>query len=99
MKLLLPMKRANFSKIEIEIFIYRKIGEISVDILDIILLSLLYSGVSFGGQKRAFDEIDRSGFDRFVKKNFDEIDRSGFDRFVKKDYDEIDRSGFDRFVE
>lgn len=34
--------------------------------------------------KKNFDEIDRSGFDSFVKKNFDEIDRGGFDGFVKR---------------
>ncbi|KAG8227765.1 hypothetical protein J437_LFUL005771 [Ladona fulva] len=35
--------------------------------------------------KRNFDEIDRSGFDSFVKRNnFDEIDRYGFDGFVRK---------------
>lgn len=61
-------------------------------------IPIVFSGVSFGGQKRNFDEIDRSGFDRFIKKNFDEIDRSGFDRFIKKNFDEIDRSAFSSFV-
>lgn len=57
-----------------------------------------FSGITFGNQKRNFDEIDRSGFNGFVKKNFDEIDRSGFDGFVKKNFDEIDRVGFGSFV-
>ncbi|XP_063237951.1 orcokinin peptides type A-like [Bacillus rossius redtenbacheri] len=56
------------------------------------------SGKGFGSQKRNFDEIDRTGFNSFVKKNFDEIDRSGFDSFVKKNFDEIDRAGFGGFV-
>ena len=45
---------------------------------------LCFSGITFGNQKRNFDEIDRSGFDGFVKKNFDEIDRVGFGSFVKR---------------
>merc|ERR1711874_444882 len=58
------------------------------------------SGLTFGKQKRNFDEIDRAGFGAFVKRNFDEIDRSGFEGFVKrpwfqkKNFDEIDRVGF-----
>lgn len=57
------------------------------------------SGQGLGAQKRTFDEIDRSGFNSFIKKkNFDEIDRSGFDGFVKRNFDEIDRSGFNSFV-
>ena len=59
---------------------------------------LCFSGITFGNQKRNFDEIDRTGFNGFVKKNFDEIDRSGFDGFVKKNFDEIDRVGFGSFV-
>lgn len=59
---------------------------------------LCFRGITFGNQKRNFDEIDRSGFNSFVKKNFDEIDRSGFDGFVKKNFDEIDRVGFGSFV-
>jgi hypothetical protein len=57
-----------------------------------------FSGITFGNQKRNFDEIDRTGFNGFAKKNFDEIDRSGFDSFVKKNFDEIDRVGFGSFV-
>ena len=57
-----------------------------------------FSGMTFGMEKKNFDEIDRAGFGRFVKKNFDEIDRSGFGRFVKKNFDEIDRNGFGSFV-
>jgi hypothetical protein len=30
------------------------------------------------------DEIDRSNFGTFAKRNLDEIDRSDFGRFVKK---------------
>uniref|UniRef100_R4FK46 Putative orcoquinin n=1 Tax=Rhodnius prolixus TaxID=13249 RepID=R4FK46_RHOPR len=71
------------------------------------------SGITFGSQKRFdplssayaadkrnFDEIDRSGFNSFIKKkkNFDEIDRSGFDGFVKRNFDEIDRVGFGSFI-
>merc|ERR1711983_147468 len=55
-------------------------------------------GMTFGVQKRNFDEIDRVGFNNFVKKNFDEIDRVGFNSFVKKNFDEIDRAGFNGFV-
>merc|ERR1711963_1129962 len=55
-------------------------------------------GMTFGVQKRNFDEIDRVGFNNFVKKNFDEIDRAGFNSFVKKNFDEIDRAGFNNFV-
>merc|ERR1712088_225492 len=51
-------------------------------------------GMTFGVQKKNFDEIDRHGFNNFVKKNFDEIDRHGFNNFVKKNFDEIDRHGF-----
>ncbi|XP_018910551.1 uncharacterized protein [Bemisia tabaci] len=54
-------------------------------------------GSTLGEQKRNFDEIDRSGFNKFThKRNFDEIDRSGFDSFVKRqrNFDEIDRAGF-----
>lgn len=57
-----------------------------------------FSGITFGNEKRNFDEIDRTGFSGFAKKNFDEIDRSGFDGFVKKNFDEIDRVGFGSFV-
>lgn len=63
-----------------------------------LLFFYIFSGVGFGNQKRNFDEIDRSGFNSFIKKNFDEIDRSGFNSFVKKNFDEIDRSGFNSFV-
>merc|ERR1711962_1901708 len=67
-----------------------------------------FRGLTFGKQKRNFDEIDRSGFAGFVKrrpekKNFDEMDRFGFDGFVKrpfyqkKNFDEIDRVGFGGF--
>ncbi|XP_046678303.1 orcokinin peptides type B-like isoform X3 [Homalodisca vitripennis] len=56
------------------------------------------SGIGLGGQKRNMDEIDRTGFNSFIKKNFDEIDRSGFGSFVKRNFDEIDRSGFGGFV-
>merc|ERR1711935_824650 len=51
-------------------------------------------GLTFGKEKRNFDEIDRAGFGRFVKRNFDEIDRAGFGRFVKRNFDEIDKAGF-----
>merc|ERR1711862_497572 len=54
--------------------------------------------MTFGVQKRSFDEIDRHGFNNFVKKNFDEINRSGFNNFVKKSFDEIDRHSFNNFV-
>ncbi|CAH0381636.1 unnamed protein product [Bemisia tabaci] len=60
-------------------------------------LCLVSSGSTLGEQKRNFDEIDRSGFNKFThKRNFDEIDRSGFDSFVKRqrNFDEIDRAGF-----
>merc|ERR1740124_553140 len=68
------------------------------------------SGLTFGKEKKNFDEIDRSGFGAFVKrfpgpskKNFDEIDRAGFGAFVKRfpskrNFDEIDRAGFGAFV-
>ncbi|XP_066594686.1 uncharacterized protein [Prorops nasuta] len=68
------------------------------------------SGVTFGQSKRrgpssalrggggGFDEIDRSVFDRFVKRNIDEIDRTAFDNFFKRNFDEIDRSDFNGFV-
>merc|ERR1712211_125825 len=45
------------------------------------------SGLTFGKSKKNFDEIDRTGFGRFVrrplavKKNFDEIDNVGFRGF------------------
>merc|ERR1712179_554374 len=46
------------------------------------------SGLTFGKSKKNFDEIDRAGFGRFVKrpshpakKNFDEIDNVGFRGF------------------
>merc|ERR1711993_122856 len=55
-------------------------------------------GMTFGVQKKNFDEIDRHGFNNFVKKNLDEIDRHGFSNFVKKNFDEIDRHGFNNFV-
>merc|ERR1712037_292182 len=57
-------------------------------------------GMTFGVQKKNFDEIDRHGFNNFVKKNFYEIDRNGFNNFVKKrNFDEIDsRHGFNNFV-
>lgn len=43
------------------------------------------SGLGFGMAKRNLDEIDRSNFGHFAKRNqLDEIDRSDFDRFVKK---------------
>merc|ERR1719481_1549232 len=62
-------------------------------------------GLTFGKEKKNFDEIDRAGFGRFVKRNFDEIDRAGFGRFVrspysvalvpkKRNFDEIDQAGF-----
>jgi hypothetical protein len=43
-----------------------------------------YGHLSYGRNKKNFDEIDRTGFGRFVKrpmpvkKNFDEIDNVGF---------------------
>ncbi|XP_012282376.1 orcokinin peptides type A isoform X2 [Orussus abietinus] len=69
------------------------------------------TGISFGESKRSrgfnnrpgtFDEIDRSAFDDFGKRdsdglgkrNIDEIDRTGFDSFVKRNLDEIDRAGW-----
>merc|ERR1719154_148772 len=62
------------------------------------------SGLTFGKEKRNFDEIDRAGFGAFVKripgpskKNFDEIDRAGFGAFVKRNFDEIDKVGFGAF--
>nr|BAV78821.1 orcokinin A [Plautia stali] len=59
-----------------------------------------FSGPVFPADKRnGMDEIDRVGFNTFIKKkNFDEIDRSGFDGFVKRNFDEIDRAGFNGFV-
>lgn len=44
-----------------------------------------------------FDEIDRSVFDRFSKRNIDEID-TAFDSFFKRNLDEIDRVGWSGFV-
>lgn len=44
-----------------------------------------------------FDEIDRSVFDRFSKRNIDEID-TAFDSFFKRNIDEIDRAGWSGFV-
>lgn len=44
-----------------------------------------------------FDEIDRSVFDRFSKRNIDEID-TAFDSFFKRNFDEIDRVGWGGFV-
>merc|ERR1719147_633696 len=55
-------------------------------------------GLTFGKEKKNFDEIDRAGFGKFVKRNFDEIDRAGFAKFVKRNFDEIDRAGFGKFV-
>ncbi|XP_029171785.1 uncharacterized protein LOC114941091 [Nylanderia fulva] len=70
------------------------------------------SGATFGENKRYapvrrfsamslrpgnFDEIDRSVFDRFSKRNFDEID-TAFDSFFKRNIDEIDRVGWSGFV-
>ncbi|KAL6264666.1 hypothetical protein P5V15_004766 [Pogonomyrmex californicus] len=64
------------------------------------------SGTTFGESKRFipfrraiainerpgyFDEIDRSVFDHFSKRNIDEIDTS-FDNFFKRNFDEIDSS-------
>lgn len=46
---------------------------------------------------RNFDEIDRSAFDHFTKRNIDEID-TAFDSFVKRNFDEIDRVGWSGFV-
>merc|ERR1712226_729087 len=54
-------------------------------------------GMTFGVQKKNFDEMDRSGFNNFVKKNFDSMDRVGFNNFVKKNFDEMDRMGFNDF--
>merc|ERR1719423_443028 len=42
------------------------------------------SGLTFGKSKKNFDEIDRSGFGRFVRRPF----------AVKKNIDEIDNVGF-----
>jgi len=43
------------------------------------------AGLGFGMAKRNLDEIDRSNFGHFAKRNqLDEIDRSDFDRFVRK---------------
>ncbi|RZF32874.1 hypothetical protein LSTR_LSTR009265 [Laodelphax striatellus] len=36
-------------------------------------------------KKKNFDELDRAGFDSFIKRNFDEMDRAGFNSFVKRD--------------
>ncbi|XP_032688433.1 orcokinin peptides-like isoform X2 [Odontomachus brunneus] len=70
------------------------------------------SGATFGESKRLiplrrvgpanvrpvnFDEIDRSVFDRFSKRNIDEID-TAFDSFFKRNFDEIDRVGWSGFV-
>ncbi|XP_014480640.1 PREDICTED: orcokinin peptides-like [Dinoponera quadriceps] len=70
------------------------------------------SGATFGENKRLaplrrpgwvnvrpgyFDEIDRSVFDRFSKRNIDEID-TAFDSFFKRNIDEIDRVGWNGFV-
>ncbi|KAL6448284.1 hypothetical protein ACFW04_000329 [Cataglyphis niger] len=70
------------------------------------------SGATFGENKRYvplrrfgaislqpgnFDEIDRSVFDRFSKRNIDEID-TAFDSFFKRNFDEIDRAGWSGFV-
>merc|ERR1711993_121811 len=55
-------------------------------------------GMTFGVQKKNFDEMDRSGFNNFVKKNFDPMDRVGFNNFVKKNFDSMDRVGFNNFV-
>ncbi|KAL0268679.1 UNVERIFIED_CONTAM: hypothetical protein PYX00_010521 [Menopon gallinae] len=57
-----------------------------------------FDGMRYAADKRNFDEIDRSGFNGFIKRNFDEIDRSGFNSLVKKNFDEIDRHGFNSFV-
>ncbi|KAL0133481.1 hypothetical protein PUN28_000906 [Cardiocondyla obscurior] len=46
---------------------------------------------------RNFDEIDRSGFDHFSKRNIDEID-TAFDSFFKRNFDEIDRASWSGFV-
>merc|ERR1719510_2530522 len=54
-------------------------------------------GMTFGVQKKNFDEMDRSGFNNFVEKNFDSMDRVGFNNFVKKNFDEMDRMGFNDF--
>merc|ERR1712088_1171470 len=54
-------------------------------------------GMTFGVQKKNFDEMDRSGFNNFVKKNFDSMDRVGFNNFVKKNFDSMDRVGFNDF--
>ncbi|KAG5332443.1 ORCK protein, partial [Acromyrmex charruanus] len=70
------------------------------------------SGSSFGQSKRFipfrrpsvmnvrpgnFDEIDRSVFDHFSKRNIDEID-TAFDSLFKRNFDEIDRAGWGGFV-
>ncbi|KYM81105.1 hypothetical protein ALC53_08447 [Atta colombica] len=44
-----------------------------------------------------FDEIDRSVFDHFSKRNIDEID-TAFDSLFKRNFDEIDRAGWGGFV-
>ncbi len=46
--------------------------------------TFFFRHLSYGRNKKNFDEIDRTGFGRFVKrpmpvkKNFDEIDNVGF---------------------
>ncbi|XP_071445940.1 orcokinin peptides type A-like [Hetaerina americana] len=56
------------------------------------------TGTSFGGQKRNNGRLSNA-ITELLKRNFDEIDRSGFDSFVKRNnFDEIDRYGFDGFV-
>ncbi|KYQ50413.1 hypothetical protein ALC60_10530, partial [Trachymyrmex zeteki] len=70
------------------------------------------SGTTFGESKRFipfrqpsvmnirpgnFDEIDRSVFDHFSKRNIDEID-TAFDSFFKRNFDEIDRASWGGFV-
>ncbi|XP_046391601.1 orcokinin peptides type A-like [Ischnura elegans] len=56
------------------------------------------TGTAFGGQKRSNGRLSNA-ITELLKRNFDEIDRSGFDSFVKRNnFDEIDRYGFDGFV-
>nr|ABR21072.1 venom neuropeptide-3 [Mesobuthus eupeus] len=38
-------------------------------------------------KRQELDEIDKSGFGGFHKRNFDEIDRSGFNDFGKRSFD------------
>ncbi|XP_067134685.1 orcokinin peptides type A-like [Centruroides vittatus] len=38
-------------------------------------------------KRQEIDEIDKSGFGGFFKRNFDEIDRSGFNDFGKRNFD------------